>query len=68
VTDGIILSIAYSLLHPKPSGMHYSKEDSGAQQSPAVYPLAMPLLAGPGVIATVIGFAHGAHGMPVYAD
>lgn len=32
-----------------------------------MYPLAMPLLAGPGAIATVIVFAHGAHGMPDYA-
>jgi len=59
----IILSIAYSLLHARPSGMHHGGEaDSGAQENPAIYPLAMPLLAGPGAIATVIVFAHGAHG------
>jgi multiple antibiotic resistance protein len=64
----IILSIAYSLLHAKPSGMHHDVDaDSGAKESPAVYPLALPLLAGPGAIATVIVFAHGAHGAAAYA-
>ena len=58
----IILSIAYSLLHAKPSGMHHaaSDADSNDQENPAIYPLAMPLLAGPGAITTVIVFAHGA--------
>ena len=63
----IILSIAYSLLHAKPSGMHHDPADAVAQENPGVYPLAMPLLAGPGAIATVIVFAHGAHGAPSYA-
>jgi MarC family membrane protein len=58
----IILSIAYSLLHAKPSGMHHAPGDADPQENPAVYPLAMPLLAGPGAIATVIVFAHGATG------
>jgi len=63
----IILSIAFSLLHAKPSGMHHDPEsDAGAQQSPGIYPLAMPLLAGPGAIATVIVFSHGAHGGGAY--
>jgi len=35
----IILSIAYSLLHAKPSGMHQSSGDTDAQGSPAIYPL-----------------------------
>ena len=63
----IILSIAYSLLHAKPSGMHHDAEaDAEAQQNPGIYPLAMPLLAGPGAIATVIIFAHGVHGGGAY--
>ena len=63
----IILSIAYSLLHAKPSGMHHDPADGAAQENPGVYPLAMPLLAGPGAIATVIVFAHDARGAPAYA-
>jgi multiple antibiotic resistance protein len=63
----IILSIAHSLLHAKPSGMHHGPGDASAQENPAVYPLAMPLLAGPGAIATVIVFAHGASGATAYA-
>jgi len=62
----IILSIAYSLLHAKPSGMHHGAGDAEAQDNPAVYPLAMPLLAGPGAIATVVVFAHGASGPIAY--
>ena len=56
----IILSIAYSLLHAKASGMHQAPADAEPQESPAVYPLAMPMIAGPGAISTVIVFAHGA--------
>jgi multiple antibiotic resistance protein len=61
------ISIAHSLLHAKPSGMHHGPGDASAQENPAVYPLAMPLLAGPGAIATVIVFAHGASGATAYA-
>ncbi len=64
----IILSIAYSLLHAKPSGMHQSAGDADAQESPAIYPLAMPMLAGPGAISTVIVFAHGAGSPQAYVS
>lgn len=64
----IILSIAYSLLHAKPSGMHHESSDADAPENPAIYPLAMPLLAGPGAIATVIVFAHGSSGAGAYAE
>lgn len=63
----IILSIAYSLLHAKPSGMHHAAADAEAQENPAIYPLAIPLLAGPGAISTVIVFAHEASGVLSYA-
>lgn len=64
----IILSIAYSLLHAQPSGMHHdTSAGAETQENPAIYPLALPLLAGPGAIATVIVFAHGAHGGAAYA-
>jgi MarC family membrane protein len=64
----IVLSIAYSLLHAKPSGMHHAPADADPKESSAIYPLAMPLLAGPGAIATVIVFAHGATGVAAYAS
>jgi multiple antibiotic resistance protein len=65
----IILSIAYSLLHAKPSGMHHDPgSESAAQPNPGIYPLAMPLLAGPGAIATVIVFAHNAHDGVAYGE
>jgi multiple antibiotic resistance protein len=64
----IILSIAFSLLNAKPSGIHHDADaDPGAKESPAIYPLALPLLAGPGAIATLIVFAHDAHGGMAYA-
>jgi hypothetical protein len=49
-------------LHATPSGMHHGAGDAQAQDNPAIYPLAMPLLAGPGAISTVIVFSHGARG------
>lgn len=63
----IILSIAFSLLHAKASGIHQTAGDEEAQESPAVYPLAMPMIAGPGAISTVIVFAHGTQGATGYA-
>ena len=63
----IILSIAFSLLHAKASGIHQTEGDADAQESPAVYPLAMPMIAGPGAISTVIVFAHGTQGATGYA-
>ncbi len=63
----IVLSIAYSLLHAKPSGMHHAPGDAQAQDDPAVYPLALPLMAGPGAIATTIVFAHEASGAAAHA-
>ncbi len=63
----IVLSIAYSLLHARPSGMHHAPGSAVPQDDPAVYPLAMPLMAGPGAIATTIVFAHGATGTAAHA-
>jgi MarC family membrane protein len=64
----IVLSIAFSLLQSKPSAIHHdASEQPDQQQSPAVYPLAMPLLAGPGAISTAIVFAHRADRPAAYA-
>lgn len=60
----IVLSIAYSLLNAQPSGMRHDEAgDDTPKSNPAIYPLAMPLMAGPGAIATVIVFAQSSHGV-----
>ena len=62
----IILILALSMLHAQPSGVHHSaqEEDAGkAKDNPAVFPLAIPLIAGPGSMATVILYSQHAHGL-----
>lgn len=62
---GIMISlIAISMLHAKQSGMHASDpEDRATGDSVAVVPLAMPIVAGPGAIATVMINTHANHGV-----
>ena len=52
----IIALVAMSMLYTKRDGIHGSglEDDEDADDSIAVVPLAMPLVAGPGAIATVI--------------
>jgi multiple antibiotic resistance protein len=53
----IILLIALAMLHARQSGVHHSaQEETEGQQKddPAVFPLAIPMIAGPGAMATVI--------------
>ena len=59
----VVLLIGLSMLHAQPTGIHGSSAETaeGAQkQSPAVVPLAIPIVAGPGAMATVLVTAHGA--------
>lgn len=62
VAGGIlILLMAISMLHARPSGAVQTKEEiheGETKDSVAVVPLSMPLLAGPGAISTVILYAH----------
>jgi multiple antibiotic resistance protein len=56
----IVLLIALSMLHARQSGVHHSaQEEADGQQkdNPAIFPLAIPVIAGPGAIATVILYA-----------
>jgi multiple antibiotic resistance protein len=56
----IILILALSMLHAQPSGVHHSAEEEDAgktKDNPAVFPLAIPLIAGPGSMTTVILYA-----------
>ena len=62
----IVLLIALSMLHAQPSAVHHSaQEEADGQQkdNPAIFPLAIPVIAGPGAIATVILYAERAHGV-----
>jgi multiple antibiotic resistance protein len=62
----IILILALSMLHAQPSGVHHSEEEADAGRSkdnPAFFPLAIPMIAGPGSIATVILYSQQTQGL-----
>jgi multiple antibiotic resistance protein len=59
----VVLLIGLSMLHAQATGIHSSSAETaeGAEKaSPAVVPLAIPIVAGPGAMATVLVTAHGA--------
>jgi multiple antibiotic resistance protein len=60
----IIALIGVSMLHSKQSAIHSSGEepDSAQKESIAIVPLAMPIVAGPGAIATLMVNTHRYHG------
>lgn len=61
----LILFIALAMLHVQPSRIHNAAEETDEAQdkdNPGLFPLAIPLLAGPGSMTTVIVFAHEAKG------
>lgn len=58
----LILLMALAMLHGQPSKIHHSKDEAAEaneKENPGFFPLAMPLLAGPGSMTTVIIYAHG---------
>ncbi|MEJ2361658.1 MAG: MarC family protein [Gammaproteobacteria bacterium] len=65
ITGGLIVFIiGYHMLRGNPSSLHHPEEASQPQSrkaalSVAVSPLAMPILAGPGTIATAMSFSAG---------
>jgi multiple antibiotic resistance protein len=66
ITGGMLVTlIGFHMLQGNPSTVHQLKDEDNekcreAALSVAVFPLAMPILAGPGTIATAISFsAHG---------
>lgn len=66
----LIMLMAISMMHAKISPITQTKEEadeSRDKESIAVVPLAIPLLAGPGAISTVIIDAHRAAGIGHYA-
>ncbi len=65
----IIMRAGFSMLNPESSGKKLSDEDKEAamdKSDVSFSPLAMPLLAGPGSIAVVIGFGSQATGITDY--
>jgi multiple antibiotic resistance protein len=66
----LILLMAISMLHAKTSPIRQTKEESDesiVMENVAIVPLAMPLLAGPGGISTVILAAHKSTGIAHYS-
>jgi len=63
ITGGVLVAlIGYQMLHGSQSHVHHPKADDGDSDmesalSVAITPLAIPILAGPGTIATAMNFA-----------
>jgi len=65
----LVLLMAIAMLHAKTSPIRQTDteaDESLEKESVAIVPLAMPLLAGPGAISTVILTAHRAHSVAHY--
>jgi multiple antibiotic resistance protein len=56
----LVLLIALSMLHGSPSAQHQPSDSEAGEKTRdvAIYPLTVPLLVGPGTIATLIVFGH----------
>ncbi len=62
----LILLMAISMMHARVSGIKHSPEEAeeaAQKESIAVVPLAIPFLAGPGAISSVILYSHQASGI-----
>ena len=66
IAGGILLFlIAIDMLFARPTGAKYTDEEereAANTDNPAVFPLAIPMIAGPGTIATVMLLVNLAHG------
>ena len=54
------------MLHAQPSGVHHSPDEEAhgkEKDNPAIFPLAIPVIAGPGAMATVIVNSQHAQGL-----
>lgn len=63
ITGGVLIFlVGYHMLHGKPSTLHDPNRESPDGSSVAISPLAIPVLAGPGTIATAVNYsATGSH-------
>ena len=62
----LVILIGFQMLHGSPSRVHHPSAEVAAQTreaalSVAISPLAMPILAGPGTLATAINFSSTSH-------
>ena len=62
----LVILIGFQMLHGNPSKVHHPSAEATAQTreaelSVAISPLAMPILAGPGTLATAINFSSTSH-------
>ena len=68
IAGGILLFlIAIDMLFARPTGVKRTPEEereAALAENPAVFPLAIPMIAGPGTIATVLLLVNLAHGDP----
>lgn len=68
IAGGILLFlIAIDMLFARPTGAKRTEEEereAALTENPAVFPLAIPMIAGPGTIATVMLLVNLAHGDP----
>ena len=69
IAGGILLFlIAIDMLFARPTGAKQTEEETRAAseaENPAVFPLAIPMIAGPGTIATVLLLTGLTHGEPL---
>lgn len=68
IAGGVLMFlIAVDMLFARPTGAKRTEEeerDAAQTENPAVFPLAVPMIAGPGTIATVMLLVSVAHGKP----
>lgn len=66
-TGGVVISLfGLSMLHARHSGLHTNEEERDealSKDSIAIVPLAMPIVAGPGTITTVVVATHSHEGI-----
>ena len=60
----LVFLVGYHMLHGRESSMH-SAENQNDESDIAISPLAVPLLAGPGTIATAMNFSASGHWMEI---
>ncbi|MGH7727708.1 MAG: MarC family protein [Vulcanimicrobiaceae bacterium] len=61
----LLLLIAIDMLFARPTGAKATPGEEHPSENPAVFPLAIPMIAGPGTIATVILLLEPLHGKPL---
>jgi multiple antibiotic resistance protein len=62
ISGGILFFIiAFEMIYSKPSSRHTPGEEEGAGAYVALFPLAIPIIAGPGLLTVIMMFMTGGH-------